>query len=466
MRMAKPILVIQMQRMGDLILSFPLILWLRRTFPAHPVWVLAEPKFFGPLRGVSPAVRYVEYGQRTVLERERFFLVINLSHRAQGCALAGAAHSEDLLGGYEREGVLRIAGVWQEYRASLVHNNRHNRFHWADMNALDVIPRKSMAATHWPRPRELSPSVRKIGVFVGASEPDKRPDARFWADLVLALEQRRFVPVLLGGPAEKPLCREIRTLAGRPVANACGTLGLDQFAFLGQDLAALITPDTGPMHLAAWTGLRVLNVSMGPVHAWETGPYQPGHVILRAARDCVGCWRCRFSRPRCHAAFTPGPVVRALEALLRGGPRSLEKLKLPGLEILGTGRDAYGLYTLRPLVTRVTATEILGAYWQRFWMHALSDGDDASCLGAAERLWRAYPLLARNMVRAATRFLQHISSDADIQGRDWNREPLHLRPLSGFAATHLANHDYLPSSRLRIRELARQHLEYLTTSRC
>ncbi|WP_348981287.1 hypothetical protein [Salidesulfovibrio onnuriiensis] len=50
----KPVLVLQMQRMGDLILSFPLFLWLERAFPGHPVWVVAEEGFYKPLMPLAP----------------------------------------------------------------------------------------------------------------------------------------------------------------------------------------------------------------------------------------------------------------------------------------------------------------------------------------------------------------------------------------------------------------------------
>ena len=76
---------------------------------------------------------------------------------------------------------LRVAGAWQKYRMSLVHNNRHNRFHWADMNALDVIPAPVMAGTRWPEPRCMPPDVRRVGLFLGASAAEKRPSASFWA---------------------------------------------------------------------------------------------------------------------------------------------------------------------------------------------------------------------------------------------------------------------------------------------
>ena len=452
-----------MQRMGDLILSFPLFLLLERAFPGHPVWVMAEPSFAVPLGRLSPRVRYLAYGQHDVVAGEKFHLVLNLSHRRESMELAGRLQCDALVGGYARDGVSRVAGEWQEYRMSLTHNNRHNRFHWADLNALDVVPLSVMAATRWPEPRVMPPDVRKVGLFLGASEPDKRPSAAFWAGLVGELERRGWTPVLLGGPGEKGLCRDVQGLAGRPVASACGTLGLDQFAVLGQTLAALVTPDTGPMHLAAWSGLQVLNLSMGPVHAWETGPYQPSHVVLRSARDCVGCWRCRFERPRCHDPFSPARVAGVLEAMLRGGRKRLQGLRLPGLEIYASGRRD-GLYDLTPLSVRPKAGRLLGAYWRTFWMHAFGAGDGTTCHCAAAELRAAHAPLVRAMTRDALRLLRTLAASSAAAGPvlDWERDALSLRPLSGYCAAHLANHDVSPASRKRALDLAERHLRFLS----
>ena len=82
----------------------------------------------------------------------------------------------------------------------------------------------------------------------------------------------------------------------------------------GLDLC--ITPDTGPMHLADWLGVPVLTLSMGPVHARETGPTAPGQWVLRAAMSCVGCWQCRRSKLYCKQAFSPASVARAALAVL------------------------------------------------------------------------------------------------------------------------------------------------------
>ncbi len=457
--MKKPILVIQMQRMGDLILSFPLFLWLERAYPGHPVWVMAEPAFAGPLARLSPGVRYLGYGQADAVLHEKFHLVLNLSHRPESMELAGRLHSEALVGGYARGGVVRVNGAWQEYRLSLTHNNRHNRFHWADLNALDAIPPDIMAATSWPRPRAMPTDVRQVGLFLGASEPDKRPSAQFWAELVGEVEKRGLVPVLLGGPGERELGSEVRRLAGRPVASACGAMGLDRFALFGQRLAALVTPDTGPMHLAAWSGLRVLNLSMGPVHAWETGPYQPGHLVLRSSRDCVGCWRCRFPTPRCHGPFRPARVARLLDAALRGPGGRLTSMRLPGLEFFVSGRRD-GLYHLAPLSSRPRASQAVGEYWQAFWRQAFGLGTIEGCRLAAAALHREHGALARVMAVQGARFMRSLASCPDPVrlALEWQRVAPSLRPLSGYCAAHVSNRDGSRDSLRRVLTLVEEHV--------
>ena len=53
-----PVLILQMQRMGDLILTFPLLLDLQKLWPEQPIWVVAEKEFFQPLLPFSPKVSF------------------------------------------------------------------------------------------------------------------------------------------------------------------------------------------------------------------------------------------------------------------------------------------------------------------------------------------------------------------------------------------------------------------------
>lgn len=450
----RPILVLQMQRMGDLILSFPLFLWLAREHPGHPIWVVAEEAFFAPLMGVSPRVTYFPWSGADILLREKFRLVLNVSVQERAARLAGRLDAEQKLGlVIEANGVRRVLGDWQLYRAGLVENNRHNRFHWADLNALDVIPAARIRSTAFDAPRRLSPEASKVGVFLGASEAAKRPGVELWAALLRDLLERGLLPVLLGGANEAGLANEVLRAFGGSVLNLCGKLALNEFAAIGQSLKLLVTPDTGPMHLAAWTGLATLNLSMGNVNPWETGPYQPGHHVLRASVSCAnGCWTCRRPRLSCHEPFAPGRIGFLCARIAAGdAPDKLGRLSLPGLSLFLTGRGEEGLFRLESLGGRPPASErLLGRFWHGFfgWRFRLFGEDRPRA--AFRDLRAAQPRTAEALVRrlpALGRQLKLGLSRGRVLDRDfWGRSPPLLKPFTGQIQLFLQNRDFEPKA--------------------
>ena len=72
--------------------------------------------------------------------------------------------------------------------------------------------------------------------------------------------------------------------------NWAGETSLKELAGLAVLADLFITTDTGPMHLAAATGARVLAL-FGPTAPWRTGPYGPSHVVLRSGIDCSPCFK-------------------------------------------------------------------------------------------------------------------------------------------------------------------------------
>jgi ADP-heptose:LPS heptosyltransferase len=438
-----------MQRMGDLILSYPLMLWLARQYPGHPLFVAAEQMFYTPLMGISPKATYFPWSGADVLRQHAFELVINLSIRDEAARLADELKAEARLGPtLARDGSRFVHGAWQLYRASLVRNNRYNRFHWADLNALDAIPHEAMAKTRFDQARALSPGATKVGLFLGASEAGKRPSARFWAGLIQELLGRGLRPVLFGGPAEVELGREVERLAKAPALNLCGTLGLDEFSAVGQTLALFITPDTGPMHLAAWTGLKCLNLSLGHVNPWETGPYPPGHFVLRAAMDCAkGCWHCSRDRLHCHDPFEPRRIA-VLAARLAAGDTAakLSGMHLPGLTLFETARDR-GLCRLRRLDAAPPDEErLVSRFWQAFFGARLGSWDDAQTAvawqGMADSAPEAAQALMAHIPEMGRQFKHGLRTGALLDDTFWAASPGVVRPLTGFAQMSLANGSY------------------------
>lgn len=441
-----PVLVLQMQRLGDIILSFPLVLWLRRQRPNRPVFVVAEPAFYNELLDVAPAVTFLPWTATGEIASRRYGLIVNLSHRPEAAALCGAIESGQLLGPALVDGALRVRGDWQLYRASLTHNNRHNRFHWADLFALGCVDKGQWSSTSFGLPRDAGRDA--VGLFVGASQADKRPDAAFWAALARECERRGLKPVLLGGPADQPLGREVRALHGGNLADFCGRLSLREFAAVGQTLSLMITPDTGPMHLAAWTGLKVLNLSMGPVNPWETGPHPPGHYVLRAGVSCLDCWQCRFGRPHCKERFDPSQVAYLARRLLDGGRLA----SLPGMRLFRSGRTPEGLYHLEPLASAgPRASDLLSEVWRGWFGAAFGLWGEERLRQAREELTARHPRVARAFARALERqqavFRSALGAGRALAPGCWAQARPMLRPLAGYLQMRLENEDYAPAAR-------------------
>jgi ADP-heptose:LPS heptosyltransferase len=447
--MNDPILILQMLRMGDLILSFPLFLWLTRLHPKNPLWVVGSPEYFENLLPISPKVTYFPWEQSGSLARKRFFRVINLSHLPQAAELAGSVRAEEKIGPLRQDGHTYVRGDWQLYRSSLTGNNRHNRFHWADLNGLDAAPPQCIGDTHWPLPRTLNPSSRNIGLFLGASEPEKRPEAPFWAGLVRGLLDRDLLPILLGGPDDRKLGAEVVALSGHNPLNLCGRLSLAELAKIGQTLQLLITPDTGPMHLASWTGVKVLNLSMGPVNPWETGPYHPGQYVLATAAGCRHCWTCARSGFPCRGRFLPERVASLARTIVKTQHLGPGSLRPPGLALYRTRRDLHGLYGLERIDSpQEGARDGVGRFWQAFWSFEFglqtTDGHPAQ---EYARLRERHPRLAGRFSLELARFGAVLSRarnrPLDIGSEPfWHgRAPL-LRPLSGYLQHYLQNNDH------------------------
>ncbi len=462
---SRPILLIQMQRMGDLVLTFPLLLWLARQYPDHPLWVVAEPAFFKGLMPLSPEVTYFPPTAAPRLARESYFAVINVSHRPEAARLAGSARCEWRVGPAEIDGVTHIHGPWQLYRASLVQNNRHNLFHWAELNGLDAVPPDLIRRTRWPAPEHTRTDASRVGLFLGASDVAKRPSAAFWSQLVIAMLRRGMKPVLLGGKAEATLGATVAATAGSPALNLCGRFSLEEFTRLTRTLRYLITPDTGPMHVAAWMGTPVLNLSMGHVHPWETGPYQPEHHVLRSTISCTGCWQCKHSTLLCHRPFSPDRVAALVHALIHharsessvtgstrgtmpnGSPEPLP-VRPPGQSLMVTGR-AHGLYALHSIDGGPRSPrETLDFFWQRFFGAELGLWAFPPVAEAWQAVCETSPSLVPHLRSALLTISREVlvavkrGNGSAYSDEFWRMHPQLIRPLSGYLHLLLQNNGF------------------------
>ncbi|MEM9835296.1 MAG: glycosyltransferase family 9 protein [Bacteroidota bacterium] len=111
-----------------------------------------------------------------------------------------------------------------------------------------------------------------LAFVIGAAHATKCLTEEQMIDFCRAFQQ----PILLlGGPAEKEQGERIATAAGHHVHSTCGQFTLHESAMLVRDAAAVLTHDTGLMHIAAAFDKPIISVWGNTVADFGMYPYLP-----------------------------------------------------------------------------------------------------------------------------------------------------------------------------------------------
>jgi len=112
--------------------------------------------------------------------------------------------------------------------------------------------------------------------------------------------------VLLGGPEDKHNGDIISDAFPGRVFNACGMLSLNGSAYMLKSARAVITHDTGLMHIAAAFKKRIISIWGNTVPEFGMFPYMPGHenqstLVETEGLSCRPCSKIGFARcPKRH----------------------------------------------------------------------------------------------------------------------------------------------------------------------
>ena len=196
--------------------------------------------------------------------------------------------------------------------------------HIAISGELRAIGVKELTGAGWDGTRPL------VALAPGAASGGAKrwPPASF-AALARALANDGIQSVMVGGRADLPVARQIEDALGVPGAAAAPGAPRDGDVVLnlmGTDLPtlagilsacrALVSNDSGAMHLGAALGIRVTAV-FGPTNERVTGPAGDGHVVLTNPVWCRPCMmhECPIDH-RCLRGVGVDRVVGAVRQML------------------------------------------------------------------------------------------------------------------------------------------------------
>ena len=159
------------------------------------------------------------------------------------------------------------------------------------------------------------PAAARAVIFCPGAEygPAKRWPARHFAALARALPAGLAV-WLLGSAKDSAVAEEIVAASGDRATNLCGRTQLDQAIDLIASAEAVVSNDSGLMHVAAALD-RPMTAVYGSSSPIYTPPLSPRATIVSLHLECSPCFKrvCPLGHTHCLEQLSPELVLAALK---------------------------------------------------------------------------------------------------------------------------------------------------------
>jgi ADP-heptose:LPS heptosyltransferase len=333
--MSKPqrILLIEQYGIGDGVLSTPAIAGVRKAHPDAHITSLAAAGV-AELRHPCPLVdRVAEISPGPMPDLGQFDMIVDLTGKLSTARLARRLRAPVRVGCPWWTGRLFV-GLFYTRRVA-ARRGIHVVEHKCDIavaagaSGCPVRPeiwlteQDHEAAKSWLHAAGIDADDCVVAVNPGARSRGRAWRVDRYAAVCDALRQSEgCAAIVVGGPEDVVAARNIAALCSSKPAVAAGMLTVRQTAALLSRCAALVTGDTGPMHIAAAVGTRVIAL-FGRSDPWWSGPLGEGHVIVTAGLACSPCrgmphlrHRICLTRYACMDRITPEQVIGALHQVL------------------------------------------------------------------------------------------------------------------------------------------------------
>ncbi len=330
------ILVVRADRMGDVVLTVPSIRALKQAFPRArvSVWLDASTK---PLLDGLPFIDEILTEDKgrgwrgylafiAALRRRKFDLAVifHTKHRTNGaCVLAGIP---------ARLGYKNAKFGWMLSRPV------EDRRHWGEkheaaycldlLRTLGVVSTdltlelaRDAAAEAWADAfvREKMQDAPFLLIHADASCATRCWPAASFARLIDLLAGTGLKIVLVGGREAKACARDILAMTAQPVMDLTGTTTLARLVSLFRCARAVVSNDSGPVHVAAAVGVPVVSIFLRRQPGINPERWKPLGPLTRivlppSGAEVVVDRRNRIVSGRLDA-ITPAQVLAALKEI-------------------------------------------------------------------------------------------------------------------------------------------------------
>lgn len=318
------ILVIRFSSIGDIVLTSPVVRCLKQQLPDSKIHFLTK-KQFTSIVEPNPNIDKVFALESSLpaiiaeLKKEKYDLIVDLHNNLrtlrvkQSLGVKSVAFDklnvEKWLMTRFKVNKLPNLHIVDRYLETVKHLGVKN-----DQKGLDffIKPKDEVV------PTSISPELEKgyVAFAIGAQHATKRLPV----EKIISICQKIDKPiVLLGGKTDEEAATQIEK-AVKHVVNTCSKLTVVQSASLIKQANAVITHDTGMMHIAAALKKKVISVWGNTIPEFGMYPYLPGEgstiveVKELPCRPCskIGYDKCPKGHFKCMKEIDESQVVSSI----------------------------------------------------------------------------------------------------------------------------------------------------------
>ncbi len=337
------ILLIQLDHIGDSVLSTGLPRVLQQQFPEATVDVLCS-RWNRPLFQLLPEVNQVLVSARNWHARtaDAHSIVGEVLRLSQTLAAQQYDVAVDIRGDFPTVVTMWLAGIptrigwdcaggkqllthvvpWDPAVHELEHRLRIIQVVAPNVALQDIIPRIPLRSTDRTTIRARLRKEDNQGpiavVHISAGTKSKRWPTHYYHELITELHDwLGAVCILVGAKEDRPIAERLARL-GTPALDWAGTLTLPQLAALAAEADVFVGPDSGPAHLAAAVGTPTVVLFSGTNRNSQWLPFGPQVIPLAYPTPCSPCASktCPVPGHPCMAGITPDLVARIVARMV------------------------------------------------------------------------------------------------------------------------------------------------------
>jgi heptosyltransferase I len=305
LRAPRDVAIVMLSALGDAVHVLPVVNALRRAWPRTRITWMIQPLPHQLVQGHENVDEFVLFRRRrgaaawrsfseisNVLAGRRFDLLLDLQVYLKAGLITSIARADVKLG-FDRRRARDLNWLFTTHRipARATAHVQDSYFEFLDYLGMDPEPvewRLTLTEAERAAQRAFFEQLDRpaCGIVVGTSKPEKNWAPERYARLLEAIEtDYGMTPVLLGGPsapeqaAAERIMRETRARAIDALAD-----DVRRLLWLLDGCALLISPDTGPLHIARALDRPIVGL-YGYTNPKRYGPYRrPWQVVDGYAR--------------------------------------------------------------------------------------------------------------------------------------------------------------------------------------